>query len=54
MTFCREGEGWDDSVTSFPSSPSGLRLRRNPKLACVRFALGKFVEPSARVLIPSL
>ena len=22
---------------------------RNPKLACVRFALGEFVEPSARV-----
>ncbi len=52
--YFKEREGLDKAFTSFLALPFGLRLCRNPKLACVRFALGKFVEPSARVLIPSL
>ena len=42
-------DGWDNLLTSFRQLPSGLRLRRNPWPRCVRFALARSIEPSARV-----
>lgn len=50
MLHLNTREGLDGSVTF--CSFAALRVAaggRNLKLACVRFALGEFVEPSARV-----
>ena len=48
----KEREGWDGSVTFCSFAALRVTARgRNPWPRCVRFALARSIEPSARVLI---